>query len=239
MIKVMLDNNGFLKVVSDSFTEFLNSGTSRSTAKLIPLHGAIARDIAERLGNEYVISAKGYGDGKESSISGRYIEKSVYIKIAKNNVAFAGISVKFVMQNYSKNSNNYFEQMLGETANIRSAQRLYFQIFVILDKLPYYNSTKKITKWETLSEHNISKYAALSQDDISCYSHTPNKTLVFVVHIPDNEDLTTLDEYLGYYKHTDYKMQLSERKYVPFGPAVIMNDYKTFMDKVYFTIMAL
>lgn len=235
----MLSNQDFLKVVSESFSKFLNSGTSRSTAKLKPLHGAIAHDIAERLGNEYQISAQGYGNGKESSICGRYIDKNVDITIAKNNVSFAGISVKFVMQNYSQNSNNYFEQMLGETANIRSAQRLYFQIFIILDKLPYYDRSKQITKWETFTDRNVSKYTALAQDDIACFSHTPNKTLLYVVHIPDNENLTTLGEYLDYYKNANYKMQLSEHQYAPFGPAVIFNDYETFMNKVYYTIMSI
>lgn len=33
----------------------------------------------------------------------------------------AVINVKMVMSNYSQNKNNYFESMLGETANLRSA----------------------------------------------------------------------------------------------------------------------
>ena len=39
--------------------------------------------------------------------------------------------------------------MLGETANIRANKCPYFQIFIILDRLPYYKKeTKRITKWE-------------------------------------------------------------------------------------------
>ena len=55
IITFPLDNSTFLRALSNSFREFLESGTSRSTAKLKPLHGAIARDLAERLGSDYVV----------------------------------------------------------------------------------------------------------------------------------------------------------------------------------------
>ena len=127
----------FLRVISNSFEEFVKSGTSRSTRKLKPLHGAIAEDIATKLGDEYTVISQGYGDDREADIQGRYIDKMVDITIMKGAKAIAGIGVKFVMQNYSQNSNNYFENMLGETANIRAARCPYFQVFIILDKLPY------------------------------------------------------------------------------------------------------
>ena len=39
----MLTNNKFLHVIAESFYDFLESGTSRSTAKLKKLHGAIEK----------------------------------------------------------------------------------------------------------------------------------------------------------------------------------------------------
>ena len=44
----MLTNQTFLNIIQTSFMEFIKCGTSRSTAKLKPLHGAIASDIASR-----------------------------------------------------------------------------------------------------------------------------------------------------------------------------------------------
>lgn len=167
-----LDNSTFLRVLSNSFREFLESGTSRSTAKLKPLHGAIARDLAERLGSDYVVFSQGYKEGKEVKIKGRYIDKAVDITVKKGNIAVAGLSVKFVMQNYSQNSNNYFENMLGETANIRSGNCPYFQIFIILDKLPYYKRSGELHKWESFTEHNAEKYVILSRDNSEIYFHT-------------------------------------------------------------------
>ncbi len=235
----MLTNNNFLYIIKASFKDFLESGTSRSTAKLKKLHGAIAQDLHNRLGNSYQIWAQGYSFNKEANINGRYMSKKVDITIKKENKTIAGIAVKFVMQNYSQNSNNYFENMLGETANIRCNHYPYFQIFIILDKLPYYNKDGEIRKWELFTQHNISKYEALSNDDTETYYHTPNKTLIFVIHIPDNENLKTKKEYLSFYKETDFNIELSKNRYNNLGNAVILNDYETFINKVFHTIMAL
>ena len=235
----MLSNQTFLQAISESFKEFLSSGTSRSTAKLKPLHGAIAQDLAERLGNEYKICSQGYGSGKETKIRGRYMDKMVDITILKESKPVAGIAVKFVMQNYSQNSNNYFENMLGETANIRCNNHPYFQIFIILDKLPYYDNKKNIKHWETFSEHNISKYVALANDNIDAFYHTPNKTLIFVVHIPENDAIHTKEEYNTFYQKLDFSLTISTHKYSFPGPSVVLNDIKTFIDKVYHTIKAI
>ncbi len=234
-----MNNAAFLEVISNSFNAFIQSGTSRSTQKLKPLHGAIARDLSERLGKEYEIISQGFGSNREGSMSGRYIDKKADITIKKGDRIVGGIAVKFVMQNYFQNSNNYFENMLGETANIRCNGYPYFQIFIILDKLPYYKKDKTLSKWEEFSDHNVCKYVTLSNDDTTKYYHTPNKTLVYVIHIPDNEKLGSVQEYMDYYKQLDFKIELSNHRYEHFGSAVILNDYEKFSDKVYHTILAL
>lgn len=235
-----LTNAAFLNVISRSFEAFLEKGTSRSTDKLKPLHGAIAQDIAERLGPCYEIWSQGYLYDREADIRGRYINKKVDITIKHRGNPVAGIAVKFVMQNYSQNSNNYFENMLGETANIRCGHCPYFQIFIILDKLPYYNKDKRITKWETFTDHNISKYVVLSKDDVDVYFHTPNKTLIYVVHVPDPEEIIeTGPQYMEYYRTHNHRLSLTKHRYDEFESAVILNDYETFIQKVYHTIMSL
>lgn len=232
-------NNLFLETIEHSFKMFLDVETSRSTKKLKPLHGTIAKNLAEKLGDDYTIYSQGYGSNVEATIEGRYINKKVDITIKKAGKPIAGIAVKFVMQNYSQNSNNYFENMLGETANIRCNKYPYFQIFIILDRLPYYDKDKNIKRWETFTEHNISKYISLSKDDIDRFLHAPNKTLIYVVHIPDNDDLSTQKEYMNFYRNEEYKMSISSCKYEMFDNAVIINDYDSFVDKVYHTILSL
>lgn len=183
--------------------------------------------------------SQGYGSDREGDLCGRYIDKKVDITIYKSGKPVAGIAVKFVMQNYAQNSNNYFENMLGETANIRSNGIPYFQLFIILDKLPYYDNSKTIKRWETFTEHNVTKYTALSQDDIDRFQHTPNKTLIYVVNIPDGGNITNKGEYMRYYRNLDFSLKVSNNKYPAFGQAVILNDYELFINKVYHTIMAL
>ena len=200
-----MDNQEFLTVVGNSFKKFLETG-SRSNEKLKILHGAIAKDLKERLGVGYSVCSLGIGDGKEEKLDGRYIDKVVDITIKHRQKSVAGIGVKFVMQNYSQNSNNYFENMLGETANIRCANIPYFQIFIIPEKLPYYNKQGLIQKWEEFTIHNATKYLTLSEDNIQTSIHTPTKTLLFVIHLPEiNQPIVDKTDYVHFYESkTDF-----------------------------------
>ena len=238
-ISYPLTNREFLKVISNSFSAFLDSGTSRSTKKLKPLHGAIARDLAEKLGRGFGVVSQGYGDDREGSIEGRYMPKNVDITVTKNGKAIAGVAVKFIMQNYSQNSNNYFENMLGETANIRCNRHPYFQIFIILDRLPYYTKEKDISRWESFTRHNADKYITLSDDNVDVYFHTPNKTLMYVIHIPDNDSIRNLTQYRDYYISLDSGVELSSSPLGDHGDSIIVNDYEEFIEKVYHTILSL
>lgn len=235
-----MDNQEFLNVVGNSFKKFLETG-SRSNEKLKILHGAIANDLKKRLGGSYSIQSLGIGNGKEMKIEGRYIDKAVDITILKKTKPIAGIGVKFVMQNYSQNSNNYFENMLGETANIRCANIPYFQIFIIPDTLPYFEDGGTIKKWEKFSHHNSEKYMVLSKDDFESLRHTPVKTLLFVVHLPEIEvEINKKVDYLNYYRKMDtICISKSNNDYGKFSNAVIYNDYEEFAKKVVYYILSL
>lgn len=228
-----MDNQEFLTVVGNSFKKFLETG-SRSNEKLKILHGAIAKDLKERLGTGYSVCSLGIGNGKEEKLDGRYIDKVVDITIKKGQKPIAGIGVKFVMQNYSQNSNNYFENMLGETANIRCANIPYFQIFIIPDTLPYYNKQGLLQKWEEFTLHNAIKYLTLSKDNIQTSIHTPTKTLLFVVHLPEiKKPIIDKYDYVDYYENqTDFMVRESQTDYGEFSSAVVYNDYEDFIDKV-------
>lgn len=237
-----MTNEDFQNVIETSFTAFLSCGTSRSTQKLIPLHGAIAHDMHERLGDGYEIQSQGYANGKEGTITGRYMNKKVDITILRQGTPIGGIAVKFVMQNFSQNANNYFENMLGETANIRSARCPYFQIFIIPDRLPYYNKSNEIIRWEQFSGHYIEKYCVLDRDDPSTSFHSPDKMLIYVIRLPDIGEVATKDEYLHQYRNlvantpTGFSTLV---KVAQFSHSVILNDYTQFAEKVYHSIMAL
>lgn len=239
----MLTNQDFLNVILSSFNSFVGVGTSRSTAKLKPLHGAIARDVANKLGEDYIVKSQGYDDDREGTISGRYIDKKVDITIVQKRTRkpIAGIAVKFVMQNYSQNSNNYFENMLGETANIRTAMCPYFQIFIILDKLPYYDKNGAIKKWEEFTNHNAAKYSILSRDNAERYYHTPDKTLLCIVHISPNVlSINTRNEYMEFYRMHEAQIEFADSTSIEVesGGTIIVNNYELFIEKLYHTILA-
>ena len=230
-----MNNKQFLQTVKQSFLKFLKTH-SRSNKKLIVLHGAIAKDIKDKLGNKYKIKSLGVGDGKEGKLDGRYMEKTVDILISKNGNDLAGIGVKFVMNNYSQNSNNYFENMLGETANIRTNNKDYFQILILSDEMPYYNNKGIITKWEKLTAHNIDKYIVLSKDNTGIFFHTPVKTLLFIIKFPncDHDAVTTKTKYKRYYLNqiSDSPIQLSTNINSEFGNTIILNNYEIFIEKI-------
>ncbi|MFH0779920.1 MAG: hypothetical protein V1928_03630 [Parcubacteria group bacterium] len=230
-----MNNNDFLKVVEKSFIKFLETH-SRSNKKLIVLHGAIAEDIKNRLGGDFEVRSLGMGDGKEGKMEGRYMDKTVDILISNNKSDIAGVGVKFVMNNYSQNSNNYFENMLGETANIRANNQAYYQVLILPEEMPYYDNSGKITKWEKLTDHNIDKYIVLSQDNVDAYLHTPIKTLLFIVEFPkcNHDIITTKLDYKRYYlnKKNDVSMRASESIEELFGKTIVFNDYETFIEKI-------
>lgn len=239
-----MNNLEFIETIKESFLKCLQT-SERSTAKLKILHGAIATDVYNRLNlieNNYTVASQGVGDGKEKKILGRYINKAVDITILDKNTnkALAGIGVKFVMSNYSQNSNNYFENMIGETANIRSAKIPYFQVFIIPDILPYYEKDGTLSHWEELSEHYLSKYIKLSEDNIENFMHTPNKTLFFMIHIDRNiADLPkTKEEFKNYYLTNNFSINLSSLNF-NFGNSIIYNDYENFIKKVVHSILSL
>jgi carbonic anhydrase len=138
-----MDNKKFLEMIESAFKKYLET-SARSNEKLKILHGAIADDLQTNLGKGFSIQSLGFEHGKETEIAGRYLPKKVDIVISKGKDILCGVAVKFVMSNYKQNSNNYFENMLGETANIRTANKGYFQILVLPKKLPYFEKDGRI-----------------------------------------------------------------------------------------------
>ncbi len=238
----MLNNEQFLDVIKDSFNTYLSVGTSRSPAKLKTLHGHIAKDLAQMLGCEYSVISQGYGSDKESSVNGRYYPKKVDITICRRGKAIAGYAVKFAMRNYSQNSNNYFENMLGETANLRSNNIPYFQVFIIFDKVPYYKSGGEFAHYDKINIHNLDKYLKLSNDNPDILMHTPDKTLVAIIKLKEKyRDYKFADnnEYADYYLsviNDDDLVSYSNVVEDEFGDAVILNDYEDFISRTVYMI---
>ena len=232
----MRTNQDFLEVIRASFKEYLNAGNSRSTKKLKPLHGGIAEDIREIFGSKYTVKSQDNAGGKEGTIKGNYYPKKVDITVCENGNPVAGYAIKFVMRNYSQNSVNYFENMLGETANIRSNGIPYFHVFIIFDQVPHYGNNGTFKGYDVLTKHNLDKYIALSKDDPSKYISAPDKMLFVILRLKEKSSSHAFadeTDYANYYLSVINDADLisySDKFKGEFGNGVILNDYATFID---------
>ena len=236
-------NESFLNTLTRAFQTYLQT-SARSNEKLKILHAKIAGDLSAKLGREFGVCGLGVGDGKEKEMLGRYYSKKVDIVICKDGAECAGVAVKFVMSNYSQNANNYFEGMLGETANLRSNRLPYFQILIVPECMPYFEKDGSVGKIEELKAHHLHKYLALSNDNPETFFHTPNKTLLVVIKLPDFRAARDSSEYkaLCTDKNLQYSQKFSadnnDKNSLNFQEVVIFNDYETFLNKVYYSILA-
>lgn len=158
--------NSFLKAISETFLAY-NTFGARSNKKLLPIHLWFAEVIEKKLGNGY--SVRSLGKGGEAVLDGKYYPKTLDISILKGNKIITTISFKFVTSNYKQNSNNYFENLLGETANIRRVNVGFAHFLVLRAHTPYYDKNRgnlrgKEKKTEIINENDLSKYIKLFND---------------------------------------------------------------------------
>jgi hypothetical protein len=160
--------NQFIIAVNASFAAYNKSG-ARSNKKLIPIHKFLSETILGKLGNEYSIKSLGIGDGKEAKFKGKYYPKNLDVAIFKDDKIIATVSFKFVTSNYKQNANNYFEQLMGETANIRRQGVAFAHFVVFRGDTPYLAKNKgnlrgQQTKIEIIKEKDLQKYIKLFHD---------------------------------------------------------------------------
>ena len=124
-------------------------------------------------------------------MGGKYYSKTLDISILKNEKIITTVSFKFVTSNYKQNSNNYFENLLGETANIRRVNVGFAHFLVLRARTPYYDKNKgnlrgKEKKIEILNENNISKYIKLFQD--LDFPHKPEVLGMAIIDFDKNKN---------------------------------------------------
>lgn len=107
------------------------------------------------------------------------------IAVIDGNKPIAAIGLKFVTSNYKQNNVNYFENMLGETANLRRKNYGYAQVIIIRKEIPYKSKSGKTTKTKRISEKNLRKYVQLFKD--KDYPHRPDLMSIAIVDFPANQ----------------------------------------------------
>lgn len=181
----------FLEAIENSFQAYKEKGT-RSTAKLKPVHKFVAETLAQIFGKDFDLHYIA-DDNKELTVEGKYYPKDIDITVTeKDNPVFC-LGIKFITSNYKQNANNYFENMMGETANIQAIGNLpYAQLLILRHKTPYYlkNETETPSKIEIINDKDISKYLKLMFD--TPQAHRPDYLGIQLIDIDEKTGKATL-----------------------------------------------
>ncbi|MDD5528017.1 MAG: hypothetical protein PHO56_03535 [Patescibacteria group bacterium] len=190
----------FLDAINLSFIAYNKKGGARSPKKLIPIHKFLSEEISDRIGKNFIIKSLGIGDGKEARFEGKYYPKRLDVAIFKKGKIIATVSFKFVTSNYKQNANNYFEEMMGETANIRRQNVGFAHFLVLRGYTPYYLKNKynlrgKKKNDEVISEKYLQKYIKLFKD--MDFPHKPDLLGICLLDFDKNKKakLVNLDDF--------------------------------------------
>ena len=195
-----MENVNFLRAINNSFIAYNKKGGARSNKKLVPIHKFISETILSKLGKDYSIKSLGIGDGKEATMEGKYYPKDLDIAVFKNDKIVATVSFKFITSNYKQNANNYFEGLMGETANIRRQNVGFAHFLVLRGHTPYYSKNKgnlrgKQRGIEIISEKHLQKYIKLFKD--MDFPHKPDLIGICILDFDKNKkaELVNLDDF--------------------------------------------
>ena len=155
-----------------------NKNSTRSPMITLELHSYIKDLCQSYLGIDYEVICQ---DSKEYKANGIFSLKNLDIAILKNNEPVGAIEVKAIRQSYNKNANNYFENMIGETANLRLAGIKVCQVILLPDIV--WDSSK--LEYQTNGDTQLLKYKKLMDLDIT-QSIRPNKLLLWYVSVDYN-----------------------------------------------------
>lgn len=173
----------FILAVRESYAAYNEHG-ARSNQKLRPLHQWVADEMQRMLGGGYSLQSLRKGDeGGEETVAGKYYDKTVDVSIAKYGGApMAIISIKFITSNFKQNANNYFEHLMGETANLRRNDIVFGHLMVLPTVVPYLKRGGAIDHEEHISTQHLQKYVKLGQDND--YPHRPDAMGIGLISLP-------------------------------------------------------
>lgn len=184
------DHAKFIGVVEQSFDNYLTYG-KRSSKKMLPIHNYLANSLFTVFGNAYEVFCM--ERNKEYKVTGKYYDKNVDIAVVRNNTPVMCVGVKFITSNYKQNANNYFESILGETANIQTVENVpYAHMLIFRRNTPYYDISGSVKRIETLSDDDMRKYIRLMFD--FNYLHRPFGLGISIVDI-ENKAVQESDYY--------------------------------------------
>jgi len=163
----------------------------RSNKKAKVLHGWVLQELRRVLDTEYNISGLSRESSSEESVTGIYYSKNVDVAITRNGIDIGVVSIKFINSNFKQNANNYFEQQMGETANLRKNDIVFGHLLCVTEPIPYNDRAGNLTKSESIRNIDVLKYLMLSRDHL--HFHAPDVQALCVVSLDlENKEIKGL-----------------------------------------------
>lgn len=170
------------KAVEEAVANYFKYG-GRSTAKIEPIHRTIATSLTEE-----GLNAVGKGSpflDKEMKVKGKYYDKNCDITVVDDkNTPISVVEVKFITTNFKQNANNYFENLLGATTNLKENGVGVTQFIIIPAEIPYLDKNRKITKIEKINNSDIDKYRKWMTSKTS-----PNNLYIKLLKVFDTSEM--------------------------------------------------
>lgn len=170
-------NDRLLLVAQRAYEAYLTFGP-RSNVKLKILHGWIKDEVKKVLGHKYEVFGLSESDGSEYRVEGMYYRKKTDLCVTRKGKSLGVISVKFIQSNYIQNKNNYFEQQLGETANLRANDIVFGHMMCFTEPIPYLDRGGTVKRYDHISDEVILRYNKLAMDHQ--HPHVPDVQAICV-----------------------------------------------------------
>jgi hypothetical protein len=154
-------NEDIYKIYENQHKFIENGGSTRSPDIVKELHLYIKNFFINKLPGYDIVCM----DTKEEVVEGAFNNKKVDVAIIKNNKVLGIVAIKSIRQSYNKNNANYFENMIGETINLKLKGIKVFQFIVMPEKGQYMVKGKK--KTELITDTQLLKYYKLNSSNFN------------------------------------------------------------------------
>ena len=168
MVQFSSTQRSFYGALEDTYAAFQVHG-ARSSKKLVSLHGWF-HDAIEARYPDFVVMSMRQGS-KEAKVPGSYYPKNVDVAVFQSETKVEErrpllvLSIKFAINNYRQNSNNYFEGLLGETSNLQSNGVPVTYFSIIRDEYRWRRKDGSTKGFEYVNDHDLAKYIQLFDAD--------------------------------------------------------------------------
>lgn len=171
---------------------------TRSTDRQDHIHSFIGKEIEKVLDKDkYYVK---YKDSKEHpgelKFKGPLFDKKTDITVHRrsDDRVVAAIPIKMIHSNYKQNWKNYFEQMVGETVNLRLMGVKVYNFILKRKNTPYYTNGKKtISRIEYNKGDDISIQA---YDDFASFQEGKMTNGIIFMEV-DFMDTKTIEKYVS------------------------------------------